>query len=247
MDSGGSAGAGGTVIGDVVVADDSPFLALAEAVDGVLESGLSPASGNDAAGVLKAIDREQRRLHAAYVEVMDQIDQRSLYRTDGHANVRVQARHVSKLSGGEAFARNQTMKMFRGLPLIKAALWAGTIGIEQVQLLARVYANPRVQGAMELRQETFLHQASTMHYGVFETRVREWERLNDEDGAEPRGQITHENRNAKMSQSPIDMDWEFTARFGPTQGMRIDDILGHYVQAEWQADKPPRPAPETEP
>ncbi len=235
MDSGGSAGSG-TVIGDVVVADDSPFVALSEAVDGVLESGLSPASGNDAAGVLKAIDREQRRLHAAYVEVMNQIDRRGLHRTDGHANVRVQARHVSKLSGGEAFARNQTMKMFRGLPPIKQALWAGTIGIEQVQLLARVYANPRVQGAMELRQERFLHQAATMHFAMFETRVREWERLIDEDGAPPKAEVTHEKRNAKMSQSPIDLDWEFTARFGPLQGMRVNDIFQQYIDAEWQAD-----------
>ena len=239
MDSGGSVGeaaAGTTVIGDVVVADDSPFLALSEAVDGVLESGLSPASGNDAAGVLKAIDREQRRLHAAYVEVMNQIDQRGLHRTDGHANVRVQARHVSKLSGGEAFARNQTMKMFRALPLIKQALWAGTIGIEQVQLLARVYANPRVQGAMELRQERFLHQAATMPYAMFETRVREWERLIDEDGAPPKAEVTHEKRNAKMTQSPIDLDWEFVARFASSQGLRINEIFGHYVAAEWQAD-----------
>lgn len=242
MDSGGSAGsntagaAGTVVVGDVVMATDSPFLALSRAVDGVFESGLSPASGNDAAGVLSAIEREQRRLHAAHVEVMNQIDQRSLHQTDGHASVKVQAQHVSKLSGGEAFARNQTMRMFRALPLIKAALWAGSIGIEQVQLLARVYANPRVRGAMELRQERFVHQAQTMHYALFETRVREWERLIDEDGAEPRNEIRHRNRNAHLTQSPIDLDWEFVARFASMQGMRINDIWQHYIDAEWQID-----------
>ena len=54
MDSGGSAG-NETVIGDVVVADDSPFLALSEAVDSVLGSSLSPASGEDCSGVLKTL------------------------------------------------------------------------------------------------------------------------------------------------------------------------------------------------
>ncbi len=239
MDSGGSEGeaaVGTTVIGDVVVAGDSPFLVLSGAVDGVLESGVAPASGNDASGVLKAIERDRRRLYAAEIEAMDQIDRRALHKTDGHASAQVQLRHVAKLSGAQALAAAQVMKMFRHLPLIKAALWDGEIGIEQVQLLARVYANPRVQGAMELRQERFLHQAATMHYAMFETRVREWERLIDEDGAAPRAQVTHEKRSAKMSQSPIDLDWEFTARFGPMQGMRINDIFGHYIAAEWQID-----------
>lgn len=114
---------------------------------------------------------------------MNQIDQRSLHRVDGHSTVQIQARHVGKLSNGEASARSKTMRMLRALPEIKDAFWAGDIGIEQVQLLARVFANPRVPGAMELRQDRFIHQAKTLHYSLFETRVREWERLIDEDGA----------------------------------------------------------------
>ena len=235
MDSGGSAG-NETVIGDVVVADASPFLALSEAVDSVLESSLSPASGEDCSGVLKTLERDRRRLYAAEIEVMDQIDRRGLHKTDGHASAQVQARHVAKLSGGEALARAQVMKMFRALPLIKAALWDGVIGIEQVQLLARVFSNPRVRGAMELRQERFIHQATTMHYAMFETRVREWERLIDEDGAAPRAEVTHEKRNARLTQSPVDLDWEFTARFGPLQGARVQEIFQRYVDAERQAD-----------
>ena len=107
MDSGGSVGeaaVGATVIGDVVVAGDSPFLVLSDAVDGVLESGVAPASGNDAAGVLKAIERDRRRLYAAEIEALDQIDRRGLHRTDGHASAQVQLRHVAKLSGGQARA-----------------------------------------------------------------------------------------------------------------------------------------------
>lgn len=38
------------VIGDVLVAGDSPFVELDQSVDLVLASSLSPASGEDAAG-----------------------------------------------------------------------------------------------------------------------------------------------------------------------------------------------------
>lgn len=240
MDSGGSAGtatATGTgVVGDVIVADDSPFVALADGVDAVLASSLAPASGNDAAGVLAVIERDRRRLYAAVIETMDQIDRRSLHQTDGHASVQVQIRHVAKLSGSEAHAAMQVMRMFRHLALIRDALHEGVIGVEQVQLLARVFSNPRVRGAMELRQERFIHQAQTMHYAMFEARVREWERLIDEDGAPPRGEMSHENRNAQMTQSDIDLDWELKARFGSMQGSRVNDIWGHYIDAEWHRD-----------
>ena len=113
MDSGGSHQSTGVPVGDVLVADDSPFAALTAAVDGVLDSGLSPATGDDAAGVIKALERESRRLHAAKVEVMNQIDQRGLHRTDGHSTAQVQVRHVAKLSNGEAAARSKTMRMLR--------------------------------------------------------------------------------------------------------------------------------------
>lgn len=223
-------------LGEVLVADDSAFAALAEAVDGVLGSGLCPASGADAAGLLQVLEREARRLHAAAVEAMHQIELGGLHRTDGHGTVKAQARHVNRLSNGEASNRAKTMRMLAALEEVKAALWAGQIGIDQVQLLARVHANPRVCGAMQQRQGWFIEQAGQLPYAMFEIKVREWERLIDEDGPEPENERTHRRRRARLAQDPIDLSWELVAQFGAMQGMAMSEIWEHYVDAEWHAD-----------
>ena len=44
---------------------------------------------------------------------MSQIDQAGLHRADGHGNVKIQARHVARLSQGEANNRLKTMPMLR--------------------------------------------------------------------------------------------------------------------------------------
>ena len=236
MHSGDSPAKTDGVGGGVIAAGDVVLVGLSDAVDAVVGSGLCPASGKDAAGVLRALERESRRLQAAAVEVMNQIDQAAMFRVDGHANVKVQARHVARLSNGEANARAKTMRMLRSLPAIKAAFTAGQIGVDQVQLLARVYGNGRVRGAMELRQGRFIEQAVVLGFSSFETRVREWERLIDEDGPEPEGERTHQRRNASLLQDPIDKSWELVAKCAALQGATMHDIYGHYIDAEWRID-----------
>lgn len=216
--------------------DTDALVALDQALGGLLGSGLEPVSGATAAAAVTEVERMARRLYAAQIELMDKIEQHGLHRGDGHANVKVLARHAAGLSNGEALDRLKTLRMLRALPLIKDALWVGAIGVEQVQLLARVFANPRVQGAMELRQERFVEQAAEFHYKVFEIRVREWERLIDEDGPEPANERTHRNRTARLTQNPIDLSWDLAAGFGAMQGAAMNEIFAHYIETEWQDD-----------
>ena len=56
-------------------AEDSPLTRLSAAVDDVLGSGLCPASVAAAPVVLEMLEREARRLHAASLEVMEQIEE----------------------------------------------------------------------------------------------------------------------------------------------------------------------------
>lgn len=231
-----AAAPGTTGLEGVALSPGSPLSTLVEAVDALLTHGVAPASGADAAGVVKVLEHVGRRVHAAQLEAMHHIDSRRLHRTDGHASAKVQVRHVGRLSNAEACNRQKTMRMFRALPVIAAAFRAGSLGIAQVQLLARVHANPRVSAAMELRQERFIEQARSLDYAAFEVRVREWERLIDEDGPEPEGERTHRRRCARMTEDPIDLSWELVAKLAAMQGVTISEIWGHYIDAEWQAD-----------
>ena len=52
--------------------------------------------------------------------------------------------YVNKWSDGEAVGRDTCRRMFRKLPVVAAAYRSGGFGTDQVMLLGRVCANPRV-------------------------------------------------------------------------------------------------------
>ncbi len=217
-------------------ADPGPLVTLDEAIDALFDSQLTPVTAPEATASMVELDRLARRVHAAQLDLMANIDRRGLHRGDGFASVKTLARHAGRHSGGEALDRDRARRMLAELTDVAEAFRAGGIGIDQVHLLGRVHANPRVAGAMTLRQQWFIDQAQLVDYRTFEIRVREWERLIDEDGAEPANERTHRNRTARLSQNPIDLSWDLTGSFGALQGAAIDEIFRHYIDAEYLAD-----------
>jgi hypothetical protein len=213
-----------------------PLVGLDAAIDALFDSRLAPATSPEATAAMVELDRLARRVHAAQLELMANIDARALHRGDGFASVKTLARHTGRHSSGEALDRDRARRMLACLDLIAAAFRVGGIGIDQVHLLGRVHANPRVAGAMVLRQEWFLDQARLLDYRTFEIRVREWERLIDEDGPEPANERTHRNRDARILQNPIDLSWDLDGGFAAMQGAQIDEIWRYYIAAEYLAD-----------
>ncbi len=236
MSSGEGCGEDIVFIDGIGVPADHPIAKLDRAITALQETSLTPDDPQSASNLLRVLEHSNRRLFGCTVEAMDQIDRRNLHREDGHGSVAIQARHAAKLSGATAQGRSKTMHMLRALPIIKDALWAGTLPIDHCLLLARVYSNPRVQGAMEGRQERFLEQVAKFDFPMFEVRVREWERLVDEDGPEPAGARSHRNRDTKLVQDPIELGWELRGGFGPLDGARNAEILDIYCEAELLED-----------
>ena len=103
-------------------------------------------------------------------------------------------------------------------------------------LLGRVFANPRVRGAMEGRQEWFLERAATLSYPRFQQRVLEWERIIDEDGPEPPGERAARNRSATLNQDPVDLIWDLHAKFTSVDGAFVDEVHRAYCQALFEQD-----------
>ncbi|MEM7286863.1 MAG: DUF222 domain-containing protein [Actinomycetota bacterium] len=239
MDSGATmtAGTGEWVeIAGVRVRADSVFARLDAALTRLADSDLRPANAPTAANLTRLVEHFGRRLHGVQLVVMDQIDRDGLHRADGHGSVAIHARHNADLSNAEAQNRQKTMRMCRDLPQIRRQLLAGDLSIDKAHLLARVHANPRVSQAMAGRQEGFLAQAHRMPFHMFETRVREWERLVDFDGSEPESERIHRRRNAKLTQDDIDLSWDLAGRFAAGQGAQMAEILDHYIDAERLAD-----------
>ena len=213
-----------------------PLVGLDTAIDALFASQLSPVSAPEATASMVELDRLARRIHAAQLDLMANIDARGLHRGDGFASVKTLARHSGRHSPGEALDRDRARRMLAALDHGATAFRDGAIGIDQIHLLGRVHANPRVADAMAAHQEWFCDQARHLDYPSFEIRVREWERLTDHDGPEPPGERTHRNRNARITQNPIDLSWHLEGAFGALQGAGIDEIWRHYIDAEYLTD-----------
>jgi hypothetical protein len=188
------------------------------------------------AELMHEIESIKRQVHALSIDLLALSEQSGLHYVDGHTSAKVMMRHVNKLSGGEAAAREKCRRMFSRLELVAETYRAGELGTDQVMLLGRVFANPRVRGAMEHRQRWFLDLAKKLAFPRFEKRVLKWQRLIDEDGTEPPGDRTEANRTANMNQDPFDLTWDLTARFGSVRGAANNEILQAYIQVLFDAD-----------
>ncbi|NNC81401.1 MAG: hypothetical protein HKN94_14755, partial [Acidimicrobiales bacterium] len=85
---------------------DPGFAAAVAVADGSFDdlfaSGLSPVDYKDAITCVKAVERLRRRADAVVVELLDEIQQRSLYAFDGHSSAKSFVRHHGNVSASEA-------------------------------------------------------------------------------------------------------------------------------------------------
>jgi len=208
------------------------------AVDAALDAlaaALVPEHGCEAIRCVKTVERLRRRFDAVAVGLLGHIDTELLFIRDGHSSAKAMVRHHGELSGAEAAGRAKTANVCADLPDVADAYRAGSIGTDQMRLLGRVHANVRVRSDMVEHQDWFLNLAATQDYKTFEKHVRRWETLTDEDGAEPVGETSHENRNAQLIQQ-FDNTWDLKGRYSPLQGASMREIFDFYVQAEFETD-----------
>jgi hypothetical protein len=117
---------------------------LAAAIDRVVAAGLTPGDSVEAAAMMAELEAITRASSAASIDLLDAVEQAGLRYLDGHVSAKVMMRHLNRQSGGEATGRDRCRRMFTRLHLVADAYRAGTVGTDQVMLLARVFANPRV-------------------------------------------------------------------------------------------------------
>ncbi len=182
---------------------------LAAGVDELLEVELHPGEVAEARALIRDLEVQARRVRAAQVRVLDQVDRNGLYRADGHASAKVMVRHVANLSNAEACRRASSAKALRELTGVAAAFGEGRIGGCQVERIARVHANGRVRTALVDNEDCFVTQAEAVEYQSFDRMVGEWVSVVDEDGTRDTNQRHHDNRDAKLIQG-LDGSWELS-------------------------------------
>lgn len=216
--------------------DADELTRVEEALDALAAVPVLVGSAREASGLVRRLEACARRLRAVQVGVQAELEASGVYAADGYGSAKAMTRHCGRLSPGAAAGRERGGRMAQLLPDVGAALAAGELGVDQFDLLGRVYANPRVRPHMVEAQGWFLRLASRLSFADFETEVRTWERFADTDGPEPRNSVTHECRGVSLLQDRIDLGWQMRGSFGAMQGAAIDDIYRHYIDAERLTD-----------
>ena len=226
---------------DCVGLNDADVIAglVAGAVDAVGLLGEVDVSSLDPetlSSLATGVERVRRMVEAAAVAVAGGVDVASPFGGQGFFNAKGWLGHRLGLSGPEAYRRVQTSRMYRRLGVWAAAAAAGEVGVAQCELMARVAANPRIDDTLLARDaEMLLADAVALPFDVFERRVRTWEALADPQGDRNRHEHLEQDRTVRLRPRP-EGGWTLTGSLGELSGSEFNEILAHFIDAEWRND-----------
>jgi hypothetical protein len=209
--------------------------ALDAAVDALQAAGVAPVDAVDARELTVRVEKVTRRMQSMQIKLVAEIERSGVHAADGHASAKVMVRHHANLSATEANRRERCAKALRSMPTVAAAFAEGRIGVCQVDRIARAFANPRVQAAVEADEASFAAEAAADEYRLFAQKVDTWVRLVEQDGTRDRDQSAHEQRDARLVQD-FDGSWKITGRCGSLVGAELRTIFDKHVEAETLAD-----------
>lgn len=185
---------------------------------------------------LGGIEHARRRVEAASVAAAGHVERHNPFRDQGFFSARTALKHMLSLSGAETYRRLQTARMHERLDDWARAEHDGVVGVAQSELMGRVAANPRVScDVLERDQSLLLDDARTLPYDEFEHRIRTWESLADPVGARADNERQRAQRDVMLRGRP-EGGWTLTGSLTELAGAEFMEILGWYVEAEWETD-----------
>lgn len=192
-------------------------------------------TADEAAAEMARLERERRRIDAAQISLLDQVDRSQVFRTDGHYSARVMLRLHAHLSGPEASQRDRVMRCLRDLPAVADAYGDGSVGTDQLRRIAAVWANPRVREQLIACERIFLDAARQMEYREFDLFCIQWMNLVDVDGAHDKANRRWRRRRIQLDQD-LNGFWKLDGRLMSSDGADLREILDHLVEAMRMTD-----------
>ena len=184
---------------------------------------------------LRVAEAQRRDAEAALAVIAAEKDRRKAWAADGHLNVKGWLRATAKWSTAECTRVMRRARLFALTPDIGDALIEGTVGLDQVDALARAAANPRCGDEIVPFVPIFTELASKVGYSDFFQAVRYWEQFADADGAFRERATTIERRRARVN---VDGGIVRVDAVGPVlAGVEMQEIFDQYVRAELLTDR----------
>lgn len=240
----GAVEAAGWVIDAVDVVSLSPDAARArravtravEAIEALGNIDVSLLDAGERRAWIEGVERARRMVDAASVRAAGEIDRSNPFREQGFFSARTVIRHMLQLSGPAAFRRVQTARMHDQLEPWRDAARDGSVGVDQTELMARVAANPRIDGDVLRRdQEMLLEDARTLPFDSFAAKVRTWESLADPVGDRDRNERQKRARDVMLRGRP-DGGWRLDGLLTELDGCEVNQIFAWFIEAEWHTD-----------
>ena len=184
--------------------------------------------------LLRDSEADRRRREAFQAAVIAEIDRRRLWRHDGHASVYGLVRVVTQRPTYEITQLVQTAALMADEPVVADALFNGDLGVAQVHGLAKARAHPRCGDELSVDLDRLLHQALSLSFSEFTTRVECWVNTHDMDGADQKAAACHARRDVFFH--VYDGEFYGTIHGGALSGAGMKEILERFADAEFDKD-----------
>jgi hypothetical protein len=190
--------------------------------------------GADLDRLLWELEVARRKLTSAIAGVVGRCDQAGHYLADGHRTVRAWNSAITNTSPAESSRRHKLARSLRDLIVVGDELSAGTVGVDQVVELAFLHSNPRCADQLPGSEQILLDAAKALEFADFRTVTQRWQQLADADGAHRDHELTHQHRNASLTEAGGQYAW--STSHGAIQGTNMNSIFTAFCDAEFLTD-----------
>jgi Domain of unknown function (DUF222) len=195
---------------------------------------LEGLGSRDLERMLVDVDAAQRRLEAMRAEIVGVAERTVAYVEDGHASVSGWVKATCNYSSGETRAVVQSARLLHEIPAARSAAHAGEVGVPQLRLLAKVFANPRSADQLPDSASLLVGHAGSLWFEEFSVVLRRWEALADADGARDAHERAHTGRDAHVS--VVGERVYLDANGALIAGAHIEEIFSRFCDTEFRVD-----------
>jgi hypothetical protein len=201
-----------------------------------LPSGDEIASlvGGELDELLLELERVGRMVEAAKLGVIDHAEREARFVVDGHRSIAAWTRAVTNCSPAASRRRARAARALRDLSGFREALGTGDVGVDQVNEIARLHANPRCGGLVADSEAILLEAARQLEYADLCVVSQRWLTLADPDGAHRDHAAADAGRDFRIREDGHGFAIE--AHCGVLQGTAIREMWQRFVDAEFLTD-----------
>lgn len=141
---------------------------------------------------------------------------------------------MTNCSPGASRRRARAARALSDLRVVRAALWAGEVGVDQVDEVARLHANPRCGGQVVGSESILLQAAQQLEFAELRVVTQRWLTLADPDGAHRDHAAADAGRDFRIREHGAGFTIE--ANCGVLQGTAIREMWQRFQVAEFRTD-----------